>query len=208
MALNSILKARDKVMTSYKINEIFYSLQGEGRWAGRAALFVRFSKCNLACPFCDTDFVTYRELSGADIVAALGRYPLCRFVVLTGGEPTLQVDPELLRRLHERGYYVAMETNGTNPIPEGVDWVTCSPKAAFVKGGLPRVGAVDELKVVFDGRHEVSDFGIEAAVRYVQPCDTGDARRNKAILAEAVAFVKDHPEWQLSLQQHKLIGIR
>ena len=88
-------------MTSYKINEIFYSLQGEGRWAGRAALFVRFSKCNLACPFCDTDFATYRELSGADIVAALGQYPLCRFVVLTGGEPTLQADPELLRRLHE-----------------------------------------------------------------------------------------------------------
>ena len=101
-----------------------------------------------------------------------------------------------------------METNGTNPIPEGVDWVTCSPKAAFVKGGMPCVEAVDELKVVFDGLHEVSDFGIEAAVRYVQPCDTGDARRNKDILAEAVAFVKDHPEWQLSLQQHKLIGIR
>ena len=98
----------------YKVNEIFYSLQGEGRWMGRPAVFVRMSGCNLKCPFCDTDFKGYKEMSAEDILTAcLEKGGDCRFIVLTGGEPTLQVDAELIQLLHQQGYYLSMETNST-----------------------------------------------------------------------------------------------
>lgn len=194
--------------TRYQVNEIFYSIQGEGRWSGRAAVFVRFSKCNLDCPFCDTDFKDYEEMTSQEIVAELQKYPKCKFVVLTGGEPTLQVDKELTDILHKNGYYISMETNGTNIIPEGIDWVTCSPKAAFVKGGLVRITTADEVKVVFDGEHAVSTCGIKSENLYVQPCDTGDEEKNAKIVIDTVRFVEEHPEWQLSLQTHKILHVR
>ena len=196
-------------MYVYRVNEIFYSIQGEGRWAGRAAVFVRFSGCNLKCPFCDTDFTAYREMTANDIlgeVSAVGSD--CRFIVITGGEPTLQVDAKLVDLLHERGYYLAMETNGTHPVPEGIDWITCSPKSAFVANGIVAINEASEVKVVFDGIHEVSDCGIAANYYYVQPCDVGDKDRNAQILKQTVAFVQSHPRWQLSLQLHKIINVR
>lgn len=196
-------------MYVYRVNEIFYSIQGEGRWAGRAAVFVRFSGCNLKCPFCDTDFTAYREMTANDIlgeVSAVGGD--CRFIVITGGEPTLQVDAKLVDLLHERGYYLAMETNGTHPVPKGIDWITCSPKSAFVANGIVAINEASEVKVVFDGIHEVSDCGIAANYYYVQPCDVGDKDRNAQILKQTVAFVQSHPRWQLSLQLHKIINVR
>ena len=113
-------------MKTYRINEIFYSLQGEGRHTGRAAVFVRFSGCNLKCPFCDTDFKAYRELTVDDIIAAVSEWRACGFVVLTGGEPSLQVDESLIEALHHEGFYIAIETNGTCPLPSAIDWVTLS----------------------------------------------------------------------------------
>lgn len=196
-------------MSVYRVNEIFYSIQGEGRWAGRAAVFVRFSGCNLKCPFCDTDFTAYSEMTANDIlreVSAVGRD--CRFIVITGGEPTLQVDSQLINLLHERGYYLAMETNGTRPVPEGIDWITCSPKSAFVANGAVTITEASEVKVVFDGIHEVGDCGISAKYYYVQPCDVGDKERNSQILQQTLAFVESHPRWQLSLQLHKIINVR
>lgn len=196
-------------MYVYRVNEIFYSIQGEGRWAGRAAVFVRFSGCNLKCPFCDTDFTAYREMTANDIlgeVSAVGGD--CRFIVITGGEPTLQVDAKLVDLLHERGYYLAMETNGTHPVPKGIDWITCSPKSAFVANGAVAIKEASEVKVVFDGIHEVSDCGIAANYYYVQPCDVGDKDRNAQILKQTVAFVQSHPRWHLSLQLHKIINVR
>ena len=196
-------------MSVYRVNEIFYSIQGEGRWAGRAAVFVRFSGCNLKCPFCDTDFTAYREMTANDIlgeVSAVGGD--CRFIVITGGEPTLQVDTKLVDLLHERGYCLAMETNGTHPVPEGIDWITCSPKSAFVANGIVAIKEVLEVKVVFDGIHKVSDCGIAANYYYVQPCDVGDKDRNAQILKQTVAFVQSHPRWHLSLQLHKIINVR
>lgn len=192
----------------YKINEIFYSLQGEGRWTGRAAIFVRFAGCNLNCPFCDTDFTAYEEFTKEQILNALQQYPRCKFVVLTGGEPTLQVDEPLTALLHSHGYYLSMETNGTHPVPAGIDWVTCSPKKAFVKGGNVRITRADEVKIVFDGEHPVSTYGIEADYFFVQPCDTGDKERNLVILKKTIEYVKSYPQWQLSLQTHKLVGVR
>lgn len=193
----------------YKVNEIFYSLQGEGRWMGRPAVFVRMSGCNLKCPFCDTDFRGYSEMSADDILSrCLEEGGECRFIVLTGGEPSLQVDEQLIATLHQAGYYLSMETNGTHAIPEGIDWVTCSPKVDFTEGGEPVVKQVDELKLIFDGEHQISDHGIACTFRYLQPCDVGNDSRNYLILNECIKYIKAHPEWQLSVQMHKIVGIR
>lgn len=193
----------------YKVNEIFYSLQGEGRWMGRPAVFVRMSGCNLKCPFCDTDFRGYSEMSADDILSrCLEEGGECRFIVLTGGEPSLQVDEQLIATLHQAGYYLSMETNGTHAIPEGIDWVTCSPKVDFTEGGEPIVKQVDELKLIFDGEHQISDHGIACTFRYLQPCDVGNDSRNYLILNECIKYIKAHPEWQLSVQMHKIVGIR
>jgi len=190
------------------VNEIFYSLQGEGRWAGRAAIFVRFSGCNLKCPFCDTDFASYEWMTAKEILRELMEYSQCDFVVLTGGEPSLQVKSDFVNMLHNAGYYVAMETNGTRSVPDNVDWVTVSPKTAYVNNGQLFLMTADELKVVYDGKHEPDTFGIVAKNYYVQPCDVGDIARNAEITAACVRFVKEHPRWRLSLQQQKILNVR
>lgn len=198
-------------MKNYKVNEIFYSLQGEGVWSGRAAVFIRFSLCNLHCPFCDTDFSKYEELTASKIVARVKEAGSdCKFIVLTGGEPTLQVDDEMIDALHKEGYYLSMETNGTHEIPNGIDWVTCSPKTAYITKDKARVciKEASEVKVVFDGQHEVSTYGIHAPNLFLQPCDVGDEERNEEILNYCLAYIMGHPEWRLSLQTQKIIGVR
>lgn len=191
-----------------RVNEIFYSLQGEGRNTGRAAAFVRLSGCNLHCPFCDTDFSSYTLMTDDGILNAIASFPT-RFVVITGGEPTLQLDSALIALLHSRGYEIAIETNGTRPMPEGIDWITVSPKQPFVgSAGSLVVKRCNELKCVFDGRTPVDDYGIEADYYYLQPCDTADPERNAAILNACIDYIKRNPRWRLSLQTHKLVGIR
>ena len=188
------------------INEIFYSLQGEGRHTGTPAVFVRFSGCNMRCAFCDTQHHRHTVMTEEDIADEVCTYP-ARHVVLTGGEPLLQLTISLVDLLHRRGKTVQMETNGTLPLPEGckVDWVTCSPKCAGVK-----LQHIDELKVVF--LHEHYDPAvyaqIPASVYSLQPCDTGDAHHNNLILRAAIAYCLQHPQWHLSLQTHKMIDIR
>lgn len=196
----------------YRVNDIFYSLQGEGHNTGRAAVFVRFAGCNLRCGFCDTEFNTYREMTGDAILHAIVPYP-SRFIVLTGGEPTLQVDASFVDLLHQHGYEVAMESNGTRPAPMNLDWLTVSPKEIGKEQDKRKTTwrQPDELKVVFD---EVTDP--EAAIAhftlppllYLQPCDTGDPKRNKRILQACVTYIEQHPKWRLSLQTHKLIDIK
>lgn len=196
----------------YRINEIFYSLQGEGRWAGRAALFIRFAGCNLRCPFCDTDFTASTPYSAEALLRRLQELsPTCRFVVLTGGEPTLQADEALTQLLHQHGYYIAIETNGTHEVPNGIDWVTCSPKDAYVSiaAAQPILRKANEIKWVFDGIHEVPDYAeIDATYRYLQPCDTGNTETNEQTLQSLIRYIKEHPEWQLSLQLHKILRIQ
>ena len=201
-------------MRTFRVNDIFYSLQGEGRNTGRAAVFVRFAGCNLRCPFCDTEFETYREMSNEEILDAVkalipsnqtpfpwggagGRL----LIVLTGGEPTLQVDETFVDFLHEHGYEVAMESNGTRPAPKNLDWLAVSPKQKPVRQHC------NEVKVVFTDAEHVSDFDLEADYYYLQPCDTGDVQRNRAITQACVEYIKAHPQWRLSLQTHKLIDI-
>ena len=196
-----------------RINNIFYSLQGEGRNTGRAAIFIRFAGCNLRCSFCDTEFNTYREMSDEDILSAIRDYP-SRFVVLTGGEPTLQVDEAFVDLLHQQGYEVAMESNGTRPAPQNLDWLTVSPKI-FGEGSLVKGEwrIPDEIKVVFDEDTPEKLSSLHPSpftshqLLYLQPCDTGDAARNKVITQACVEYIKAHPQWRLSLQTHKLIDI-
>lgn len=191
-----------------RINDVFYSLQGEGRNAGMAAAFIRFAGCNLRCRFCDTAFSAYTEMDDGDLLKAILPWPT-RFVVLTGGEPTLQLDDGLIGSLHSHGYRIAIETNGMRPIPTGIDWTTVSPKSPFVgEAARPVVERCDELKCLFDGVTPIDDCGIKADHYYLQPCDTGDAERNRAIAAACIDYIKAHPRWRLSLQTHKLIGFK
>ncbi len=196
---------------TYRINEIFYSLQGEGRHTGQAAVFVRFSGCNLNCPFCDTDFKAYQEMTTEYIVNEVCKWKDCGFVVLTGGEPSLQVDDALVDALHEQDFYIAMETNGTHAVPDAIDWVTLSPKNCFVKHSPSlAINKIDEVKVVFDGKHDPKSYGNMAKGLYLnlQPCDTGNDDRNREITRQCVEYIKEHPQWHLSLQTHKFIHIQ
>lgn len=205
----------------FKVNEIFYSLQGEGRNTGRAAVFIRFAGCNLRCSFCDTEFDSYREMSAEEIVDAISVWP-SRFVVLTGGEPTLQVDDAFVDLLHQHGYEVAMESNGTRPAPRNLDWLTVSPKDWWKASGgwwTEHRSRINEVKIVFDEDTPARLFSTHnpqliiqnskpITLYSLQPCDTGDAERNVRILHLCIEYIKQHPQWRLSLQTHKLVGIR
>lgn len=185
-----------------RVNDIFYSLQGEGRNTGRAAIFIRFAGCNLKCPFCDTDFAQYEEMSDEDILNRIKSYP-SRFVVLTGGEPSLQVDRQLVDLLHKHGYELAMEINGTHPIVDGIDWITCSPKGNTV------IKRCNELKCIFEETTlEPDDHGIIAEYKYLQPCDVQNTERNAQIVKRCFDYILQHPEWRMSLQTHKLVGFK
>ena len=198
-------------MKVFRVNNIFYSLQGEGRNTGRAAVFIRFAGCNLRCSFCDTEFNSYREMSDEDILTAIRDYP-SRFVVLTGGEPTLQVDEAFVDLLHQHGYEVAMESNGTRQAPQNLDWLTVSPKEGGKELGAWGKRMPDEIKVVFDETTDPETFlssltSHPSPLLYLQPCDTGNAERNRVITQACVDYIKAHPQWRLSLQTHKLIDI-
>ena len=191
-----------------RVNEIFYSLQGEGYHTGTPATFVRFSGCNLKCPFCDTDFKLSEEMSEEDIVDAVKDNP-SDFVVITGGEPALQLTSSLIDKLHNIGKYVAVETNGTKMLPYYIDWITVSPKIPYL-GSVAELAyrRANEVKIVYDGTHDVDDFGIVADYYYLQPCDTGREEENKEIISKCVEFIKKNPKWKLSLQTQKILNVR
>ncbi|MCF0199018.1 MAG: radical SAM protein [Bacteroidaceae bacterium] len=192
-------------MNKMRINEIFYSLQGEGRYTGTPAVFIRMAGCNLRCPFCDTQHETFVEISEEEIVAEARKYPT-RTVVITGGEPVLQLTPLLTDLLHKDGFAVHLETNGTLRLPDGVtmDWITCSPK----EGAVLRLDAFDELKVVYYGQ-DMSPFDSLTAREYrLQPMDTGDPVANQKNQDATIDYILNHPKWTLSLQTHKILKLQ
>lgn len=211
----------------YKVNEIFYTLQGEGAHSGIPAVFIRFSGCNLRCPWCDTDFTDYNEMTAEQIVAeAIDLYDIPnerrKMVVLTGGEPSLQVDKPLLDALHAAGFYICIETNGTRPLPEGIDWITCSPKQPLAISHLPlALTKVNEVKVVFTGtydpeiwrQHLQAEHWLLQPLRYtgewlmMSGIDEWEDDRNDN-LPETVRYILAHPFWRLSVQLHKIAGLR
>jgi 7-carboxy-7-deazaguanine synthase (Cx14CxxC type) len=206
---------------SYAVKEIFLTLQGEGMQAGRRAVFLRFAGCNLwsgrerdraaaQCRFCDTDFVGTNGENGGryevaplvERVAALWGKARGALVVVTGGEPMLQLDPPLVEGLHEAGFEIAAETNGTLPAAAGIDWICVSPKAGTQV--VQRSG--DELKLVWPqaGMDPESLLGWDFRHFLIQPLDGGDAGKSTAA---AVDYVMRNPRWRLGLQSHKLIGL-
>jgi len=210
---------------AYSVKEIYFTLQGEGAQTGRGAVFCRFSGCNLwtgreadragaQCNFCDTDFVGTDGPGGGVFDTALalatavkaawpagggGARPL---VVCTGGEPLLQLDEKLIAVLHEAGFEIAVETNGTLAAPDGIDWLTVSPKA----GASLVQGSGDELKLIFPqvDLDPESLAGFETSLFFLQPMDGPDKQRNTEL---TLAYCRTHPRWRLSLQIHKLLGI-
>lgn len=194
---------------AYKVNEIFYSIQGEGFFTGTAAIFVRLSGCNLRCPFCDTEHNEGSVMSVADIANAVSKYP-ARLVVITGGEPSLQLTEELLDALHGLNKFVAVETNGTRPLPLGVDWITVSPKSDFVeKAEVITTRHYDEVKIVMDSA-KVPEWALElnADHYFLQPCDTGDKEKNERIIGYVLNACKENPKWRISLQTQKILNVR
>jgi 7-carboxy-7-deazaguanine synthase len=210
-------------MTTYSVKEIFLTLQGEGGQAGRAAVFCRFAGCNLwsgreadrqsaVCTFCDTDFVGVDGPGGgkfrsagalADAVAAAWSGPAGNaLVVCTGGEPLLQLDAPLIEALHARGFAIALETNGTLPVPPGVDWICVSPKA---QAPLAQTSG-QELKLVYPQEDvDPARFeGLDFERFYLQPMDGPD---REAATRAAIAYCLEHPRWRLSVQTHKYLGI-
>jgi len=183
-------------MKKMRINEIFYSLQGEGFWTGTPIIFVRFAGCNLHCDFCDTQHDTFLEMTEAEILSEIRKFPACR-VCLTGGEPSLQITQSFIDLLHREGYIIHIETNGTNALPNGIDWITLSPKSKNIV--LQKAG---ELKIVY-----INTVGLEkwltfnAGHFFLQPCSNQNT-------AEVVDYVLAHPKWRLSLQTHKILGIQ
>jgi 7-carboxy-7-deazaguanine synthase (Cx14CxxC type) len=209
----------------YAVKEIYYTLQGEGAQTGRPAVFCRFAGCNLwsgaeqdraaaTCNFCDTDFVGTDGPDGGKFAEAEALAAACRaawrgnggtkpFVVLTGGEPMLQVDEALIAALHALSFDIAIETNGTLPVPRAIDWICVSPKA-----GAPLVQrSGDELKLVYPQSALAPDEveGLDFRTFLLQPMDGIASADN---LAGAIAYCREHPKWRLSLQIHKLLGLR
>lgn len=204
---------------NYRVKEIFATLQGEGFHTGRAAVFCRFSGCNLwsgqerhrataVCQFCDTEFTGGEkyDLEGlvSAVVGAWGPGRSERFVVLTGGEPLIQVDADLTHALHDEGFDVAVETNGTIRVPHGINWICVSPKA----GALFVQTSGDELKLVWP-QAIIDPAELLAENRFahywLSPMDGPNLAANTA---ECIAYVQAHPRWRLSVQTHKMIGIR
>jgi 7-carboxy-7-deazaguanine synthase (Cx14CxxC type) len=200
---------------TYRINEIFYSIQGEGYWTGRPAVFCRFSGCNLwngveedraaaICTFCDTNFVDFEEYSLEQLVTEItlrwpgGGIPM---VVFTGGEPTLQLDADLTNTLRDQGWYVAVETNGTQPITIAVDWVCVSPKTRTIRTDC------DELKLVYPQRRITPEMFevVDADHFWLSPMDGPHLADNTT---QAYRYCLDHPLWRLNTQLHKTIGVR
>ena len=194
----------------YRINEIFYSLQGEGFHTGTPAVFVRFSGCNLRCTFCDTQHQTGEMFSLQEIVNEVNKYSIAPLLVLTGGEPSLFIDEAFVAELKQKtGKKISIETNGTRLLPINLDWVTFSPKSAFEGGDIEPcvLTHCDELKVVYLGQDLAQYDDIEAKYRFLQPCFVEDSEQRKANMQACVEAVKRHPNWRLSLQIHRALNI-
>jgi 7-carboxy-7-deazaguanine synthase len=211
---------------TYSVKEIFYSLQGEGAHAGRPAIFCRFSGCNLwsgreqdrltaVCKFCDTDFVGTDGIGGGQFITAEALARKIKsywpdsitvqarpYLICTGGEPLLQLDEALIKALHVEGIEIAIETNGTIPIPEGIDWVCVSPKA----GSKCIVDEGDEIKLVYPqfGNYPSDFSGGKFRHFFLQPMDEAGVDNTEI----TVKYCLDNPKWQLSLQTHKILGLR
>ena len=188
------------------VKEIFYSLQGEGGRAGEPSIFVRLTKCNLACSFCDTDFANGSDMTLDEILYELHKYP-CKWIIWTGGEPTLQLTDEVLSFFKSEGYLQAIETNGTRPVSKLIDYISCSPKVQIykVRDVIP---FAHEIRIPLQKGDVLPDISImpKANKFFVSPIFDGDTM-NIDNINYCIDQIKENPSWTLSLQIHKLINI-
>ena len=188
------------------VNEIFYSLQGEGGRTGKPSISIRLSKCNLRCSFCDTEFDTGEEMTLEEILNEINQYG-CKWIIWTGGEPTLQLTEEVVTFFKENQYLQAIETNGTRKVPEGIDYITCSPKQNFekIKTLIPHT---QELRFPIQKGDPLPDISVlpSAENYFLSPIFDAD-KLNKDNMDYCVQMVKENPQWSLSVQLHKLIQI-
>ncbi len=189
------------------VNEIFYSLQGEGGRQGEASIFIRLTKCNLKCTFCDTDFEHGDEMSLEEIASEIKAFG-CQWIIWTGGEPTIQLRDEHLQYFKDLGYKQAIETNGTRPVPSLIDYITCSPKQKYesIKDHLPKV---NEIRIPVAEGDQIPDVSVfpKADKYFLSPIFDADKPIKKNI-EYCVDLILRDPRWQLSLQIHKLINIQ
>jgi len=194
-------------MQKLLVNEIFYSLQGEGARKGSPNIFVRLAKCNLECGFCDTEYESYRELSAGEVIDECRSFA-CMEIIFTGGEPLLQLDSKIVGEFKRAGYYLAVETNGSIAPPKGLDWITVSPKVAeHVVARKFRGTHIDELKYVRNKSQGIPRPRLKADHYYVSPEFDGDYP-NEENIRHCIDLVKENPKWRLSIQEHKFLKIR
>lgn len=179
----------------YKINDIFYSIQGEGYYTGSAVIFIRFSGCNLKCSFCDTDHSRYKFLTKEEIYTKIKKFN-SKHIIFTGGEPTLQINKELCLYFKRKGYYLSIESNGTNKIDNYIDWITISPKN---KDFTQKKG--NELKVIFNTIDLKNLTKLKFDYYYIQP-------KSEKNIKKIINYIKKNPIWKLSLQTQKILKIR
>ena len=193
---------------SLNVNEIFYSLQGEGARQGEASVFIRLSGCNLKCNYCDTDFAEGTEMSLGQILSFIQSYP-CKWIIWTGGEPTLQLTDEILLFFKQQGYWQAIESNGHLKLSNLLDYTVVSPKGPhpiYAKEINPEVNEV-RLPVEKDQKIPPVEWFPLARYYFLSPVFTPDAHSTNANIQYCVEYIQQHPEWRLSVQMHKLIGI-
>lgn len=188
------------------VNEIFYSIQGEGGRQGEMSIFIRLTKCNLACSFCDTDFATGREMALDEILSEIKQFP-CKWIIWTGGEPTIQLTDKHLEVFKSAGYKQAIETNGTRPVPSLIDYISCSPKVNYekIKTVIP---FAHEIRMPLAKGEVLPDIELlpKANNYFVSPIFDG-YQLNKENIDYCIDLIKLNSKWRLSLQIHKLIGV-
>lgn len=188
------------------VNEIFYSLQGEGGRVGEPSIFIRLTQCNLACSFCDTDFAEGDDMSLDEIAAVTSQYP-CKWIIWTGGEPTIQLNDSHVAFFKEKGYKQAIETNGTRRVPSLIDYITCSPKMKY-EDIQKKIPMMNEIRIPIEVGNLLPDISLfpRADKYFVSPIFDGD-KINIENVNYCVDLVKENSDWSLSLQVHKLIHI-
>ena len=189
-----------------KINEIFYSLQGEGARVGQPTVFIRLTGCDLSCGFCVTEFASGKEITTDELLARVKQYP-AKWITWTGGEPMLQLNEGVVSAFRDAGYLQSIETNGGHPVPFDLDWVVVSPKVAehVVKRNFP--DGVDELRYAWHaGKMSVPQPGAHAVHKFLSPVCDGNSI-NATNLKHCIELCKSYPEWKLSVQQHKIWNI-
>lgn len=203
-----------QVRPEIKVKEIFYSLQGEGAHTGVPSVFVRFSDCNLNCSFCDTKHEDGRLMTIDEVIENVNRYPQAEWIILTGGEPTLQLTYEIIALIKKgTNKKIAIETNGTSPVPANIDWVTVSPKVSVIIRNArdDEKTEADEIKVVDTGQilesYFCNEWRKETTQFFLQPCWVKDEAEFKANTLRTVNRVLADPRWRLSAQVHRYLGI-